>query len=78
MKLPWMSILWPAFLMAGVVETVVFAMVDPQELHWIGGAPIELSVTAVYSLAFFFFWGAFILAGVTMHLLAHPTQRDDA
>jgi len=33
-----MTILWPAFLMAGVLEVLVFAVVDPGELHWFGGA----------------------------------------
>jgi hypothetical protein len=29
----WMFILWPSFLMAGVMEMAVFAMLDPQDLH---------------------------------------------
>lgn len=79
MKLSWMSILWPAFLMAGVVEMVVFAMVDPQDLHWFDGAPVDLSAAAVYSLAFFFFWAAFVVAGAMMQMLARPPEsgRDD-
>ena len=32
------AILWPAFLMAGVIEMLVFAMVDPGDLHWIARA----------------------------------------
>lgn len=78
MKLPWMSILWPAFLMAGVVEMVVFAMVDPQDLHGLGGAPIELSASAVYSLAFFFFWAAFVVAGAMMAILIRAPSADQA
>ena len=78
MKLPWMGILWPAFLMAGVVEMVVFAMVDPQDLHGLGGAPIELSPSAVYSLAFFFFWAAFVVAGVMMATLIRTPSADQA
>jgi hypothetical protein len=78
MKLPWMGILWPAFLMAGVVEMVVFAMVDPQDLHGLGGAPIELSASAVYSLAFFFFWAAFVVAGVMMAILIRAPSADQA
>lgn len=50
-----MWIAWPAFLVAGVLEMLVFAMVDPQDLHW-AGQPLELSRQGVYTLAFFVFW----------------------
>lgn len=50
-----MWVLWPAFLMAGVAEGVVFTLVDPQDIpFW--DSSIELSRTAVYTLGFFFFW----------------------
>ena len=51
----WMWILWPAFLMAGVLEVLVFGFVDPNDLHWMG-QPLEWSRQAVYSVAFFAFW----------------------
>ena len=38
----WMFILWPSFLMAGVMEMAVFAMVDPQDLH-LFNQPVSLS-----------------------------------
>ena len=50
-----MWIAWPAFLLAGVLEVLVFALVDPQSLHWFG-QPLALSREAVYTLAFFVFW----------------------
>lgn len=56
MKQRWMWIAWPAFLAAGVLEMLVFAMVDPEDLHTFGGAPLELSRSAVYTLSFFVFW----------------------
>ena len=56
-------IVWPAFLVAGVLEMLVFALVDPEGLHWFGGEPLELSRTAVYTLAFFVFWAAASLSG---------------
>jgi hypothetical protein len=64
-----MAILWPAFLMAGVLEMLVFALVDPANLHWFGGAPVELSNSAVYTLAFFAFWGVIAIAGALTQLL---------
>ena len=50
-----MWIAWPAFLVAGVLEMLVFGMVDPQDIHWFG-QPIELSRQGVYTLSFFLFW----------------------
>jgi hypothetical protein len=70
-----MAIVWPAFLMAGVLEIVVFSLVDPQSLHWFGGAPVTLSATAVYSLAFFVFWIVIAAAGAMSHLLAESATE---
>lgn len=64
-----MAILWPAFLMAGVLEMLVFALVDPTQLRWFGGAEVELSASAVYTLSFFTFWVVITIAGVLTHLL---------
>jgi hypothetical protein len=50
------SVLWPSFLMAAVMEIVVFASVDPGELHWVGEQALPMSDATVYSLAFFVFW----------------------
>lgn len=50
-----MWIIWPAFLAACVLELLVFALVDPQDLHW-SGQPLGLSRQGVYSIAFFVFW----------------------
>lgn len=52
-RLMWIA--WPAFLLAGVMEMLVFAVVDPQDLQWFGH-PLALSREAVYTLAFFVFW----------------------
>lgn len=51
----WMWIAWPAFLVAAVLEMIVFALVDPSDLHWFGN-PVEMSRQAIYTLAFFVFW----------------------
>ena len=50
-----MWIAWPAFLVAGMLEMLVFAMVDPQDLHWFG-QPLEMSRQGIYTLGFFAFW----------------------
>ena len=64
-----MWIVWPAFLMAGVIEMLVFAMVDPQDLHWFGH-PLEISRQGVYTLAFFVFWLITSISGVLTTLLS--------
>ena len=65
----WMWIAWPAFLVAAVLEMVVFAFVDPSELHW-AGQPLDWSREAVYSCAFFVFWLATIASSTLTTMLA--------
>jgi hypothetical protein len=64
-----MWIAWPAFLVAGLLEILVFAMVDPQDLHW-QGHPLALSRQGVYTLAFFVFWGFTALSSGLTTLLS--------
>ena len=64
-----MAILWPAFIMAGVLEMLVFVLVDPSSLHGLDGEQLPLSATAVYTLAFFLFWAVIAMAGVMTRLL---------
>lgn len=66
-----MWIVWPAFLISGVMEMFVFALVDPEDLHWFGHS-IELSRQAVYAAAFFVFWFLICLSGALTALLAVP------
>lgn len=65
----WMWIAWPAFLVAAVLEMIVFAMVDPGDLHWFG-QPLGLSRQAVYTLAFFVFWGFTMASSALTTLLS--------
>jgi len=70
----WMWIAWPAFLAAGVLEMLVFAFVDPQDLHWLGQG-LSWSREAVYTLAFFVFWGLTMLSsGLTLLLGLSPLK----
>lgn len=50
------AILWPSFLMAGVATMVLFALIDPVELHAISFPDWQVSRTAGYSIGFFMFW----------------------
>ncbi len=66
-----MWIVWPAFLLAGVMEILVFAMVDPHDLHWFGQA-LDLPRQAVYTLGFFAFWIITAASSTLTVLLAMP------
>ena len=66
-RLMWIA--WPAFLVAGVLEMLVFAMVDPEDLHWFG-QPLALSRVGVYTLAFFAFWILTMASSALTTLLA--------
>lgn len=65
----WMWIAWPAFLMAGVLEMIVFALVDPAALHW-SEQPVAVSREGVYTIAFFVFWCVIMAAGALTTLLS--------
>ena len=64
-----MWIVWPAFLVAGALEMLVFAMVDPQDLRWFG-QPVAMSSLGVYTLAFFAFWVITMVSSALTALLA--------
>lgn len=66
-RLMWIA--WPAFLVAAVLEMIVFALVDPGDLHWFG-EPLALSRQATYTLAFFVFWGATLASSALTTLLS--------
>ena len=72
-RMKWIA--WPAFLVAGMLETLVFAVLDPQDIQWFG-RPLPLSRQAVYSLSFFVFWIlAMVSSGLTTLLAA--SSADD-
>lgn len=69
-KFQWIA--WPSFLMAGVLEMLVFSVADPDELRGFGGAFNDYSASAVYTIAFFCFWVIVALASSLTLLLATP------
>ena len=74
-KLMWIA--WPSFLVAGMLEMVVFAMVDPSTLYWLD-QPLRISAEGVYTLSFFLFWGLVSLSGVmTVVLSLEPWEVDE-
>jgi hypothetical protein len=51
----WVLITWPGFIAACLLEALVFAAVDPSDVHWPWLA-VQPSRLAVYTVAFFSFW----------------------
>jgi hypothetical protein len=66
-RLMWIA--WPAFLVAAVMEMVVFAFIDPSELHW-GGAQLGWSREATYTVVFFVFWMFTVISSSLTTLLS--------
>lgn len=66
-RLMWIA--WPAFLVAAALEMLVFAFVDPQDLHWFGN-PLDVSRQAIYTITFFLFWGMTMVSSALTALLA--------
>jgi hypothetical protein len=50
----WMAVAWPSFLLAAVIEVLVFAFVDPAELRVV--AEELMTRELFYTAAFFAFW----------------------
>jgi len=73
-----LQILWPAFLAAGVLDALTFAVVDPAELRWFGGPLLGWAPLAVYSATFLIFWAAISTAGALTALLSLEPNEVDA
>lgn len=70
--LPALLVLWPSFLMAGVLEALVFVVVDPAGLQWFGSEPLDWPVQAVYTVTFFIFWAVIAMSGAITQWLQSP------
>lgn len=74
MKQKLMWVIWPSFLMAGVLELLVFAVIDPQDMSWFGQS-FEMSRQQVYTLGFAVFWFVIALSGaLTLFLSLTPSE----
>ena len=63
-----MAVAWSSFLVAGVLEMLVFAVIDPADMRWFGAEPVALSAQAVYTASFLIFW-VVIALGASLSLL---------
>jgi hypothetical protein len=64
-----LQILWPAFLVAGALEGLLFVVVEPAQLRWFGADALGWPPQAVYTATFFIFWAAIATSGALTHLL---------
>ncbi len=78
-----MAVIWPAFVLAGVLAGLVFALIDPADLAWVGAEGLNWSRQAIYTGRFLVFWLLISLAASISVLLAvlpeppvdaHPRQ----
>ncbi|RRS01002.1 hypothetical protein EIP75_22370 [Aquabacterium soli] len=68
------QILWPAFLVAGLIEMVVFAWVDPTALQL--SEAWQPSPMATYTMAFLTFWAMVAAASaVSLWLMQAPAGQ---
>ena len=66
-RLMWIG--WPSFLMAGVLEMLVFTLVDPEDMHWFGHQ-LGFSRQGIYTVSFFAFWLVASLSSALTTLLS--------
>ena len=71
-RLMWIAC--PAFLMEGITEMLIFAVVDPENLHWFG-KPLQLSREGMYTVAFFIFWIIIMVSSALTTLLSLSTAE---
>jgi hypothetical protein len=69
-----LRVLWPAFVMAGVLEMLVFAAVDPDSLHGPGAYLLAGSRPTVYSVTFFVFWAVIAASAAVTQWLDSPGE----
>ena len=51
-KMIW--VFWPSFIVAGIGTVLLFTLLDPVDLRFVG--PLELPRDAGYTIGFFFLW----------------------
>ncbi|MBK8665287.1 MAG: hypothetical protein IPN21_05060 [Burkholderiales bacterium] len=66
-RLMWIA--WPAFLVAAVLEMMVFAVLDPESLT-LFGETVGWSRAAVYTVTFFIFWFMMMISSALTSVLS--------
>lgn len=72
----WIAILWPAFILASLIELAVFAFVDPSDMRW-GREGLGYTRQAIYTTSFFVFWAMSAAAcALAVALTVEPPEGD--
>lgn len=69
-------VLWPSFVIAGLLEMLVFSLADPADMKGFGGLLTGMSTNGVYTLAFFAFWAISALGSALTLMLAGPWREE--
>lgn len=69
------NVVWPSFLAAAFATMVFFAMFDPERLQLALVTPIEVALTTIYSIGFFFFWSICLLSSALTTWLIRTERR---
>lgn len=72
----WPLVLWPSFLIAGLMEMLVFSAAHPEDMKGYGGLLTGMSPLGVYTLAFFSFWAIAAAGAYLTLILAGPTSDE--
>ena len=59
----------------GLLEVLVFAVVDPHHLRWLGVGALDWPAAAVYTIAFFVFWAVTTVTAALALMLDLPAER---
>lgn len=66
-------VLWPSFLFGALGTVLVFGLLDPVDLRFVG--PLEFDREAGYAIAFFLFWGVAAGSSWLTSLLERPAAE---
>jgi hypothetical protein len=69
-----LTILWPSFLMAGVLDGIVFSLIDPADGRLLR-VESDISPQGIYTIAFLAFWCVIACASGMTALLV--VEQDD-
>jgi len=72
-----LTILWPSFLMAGVLDGIVFSLVDPADSHLVRFAS-DVTPQGIYTIGFLVFWCVIACASGMTALLVVEQDDDPA
>lgn len=72
------AVLWPAFLGAAAADGLLFTLIDPLSMEWLGTA-VEISRPLAYTVGFFIFWFIIVCASLlTLWLHGDAIERREA